>query len=41
MLQKLSKKRTEYISWVIIVEGNLKALFTITTTLRCKGGQYS
>ena len=29
------------VSCLIIVEGNLKALFSIATTLRCKGRCYS
>ena len=30
-----------YITWMIIVKGTQKAVFSIATTLRCKGGCYS
>ena len=29
-----------YISWLTVVEGDLKAPFSVATTLKCRGGSY-
>ena len=38
---QVSNYFSEYICWPTVVEGDLKAPFSIATTTRCKGGHYS